>query len=223
LKKTIVIALTLASLSLTAGLAVAARSVGNGGSIQGCVMKNGVLEVMKAGKRCPRRSRPLPFNQVGPQGSQGLQGVQGPQGAQGPQGVQGIPGPVTTTAPSGSTQRGLFDIDGYTLYQDIGTSITFPLELSTNPSVVEVPYGVPNPDPTDCPGSPEAPGAAPGYLCLYDKFEENLGQAVPGEYLQVFGVGTAIGQASRFGARLAVAPQNTGEAFIDGSWAVTAP
>lgn len=55
LKKVIVIALTLASLSLTAGLAVADQFVGNGGSIQGCV-KNGLLEVVKAGKRCPRHS-----------------------------------------------------------------------------------------------------------------------------------------------------------------------
>ena len=67
MKKIIVIALTLASLSLTAGLAVAVPFVGNGGSIQGCV-KNGLLEVVEAGKRCPRHSTPLPFNQVGPQG-----------------------------------------------------------------------------------------------------------------------------------------------------------
>ena len=67
MKKIIVIALTLASLSLMAGLAVAAQFVGHGGSIQGCV-KKGVLEVVKPGKRCPRHSTPLPFNQVGPQG-----------------------------------------------------------------------------------------------------------------------------------------------------------
>jgi hypothetical protein len=99
------------------------------------VLKNGVLAVVKAGKRCPRRSTPLPFNQVGPQGAQGTQGVQGPQG------VQGIPGPVTTTATSGITQLGFFDIDGYTTYQDLGTSITFPLELSASPKVVEVRIG----------------------------------------------------------------------------------
>ena len=79
MKKIIVIALTLASLSLTAGLAVAAQFVGNGGSIQGCV-KSGLLEVVKAGKRCPRHSTPLPFDRVGPRGRQGIQGVQGPQG-----------------------------------------------------------------------------------------------------------------------------------------------
>jgi hypothetical protein len=221
LKKIIVIALTLASLSLMAGLAVADQFVGNGGSIQGCV-KNGLLEVVKAGKRCPRHSTPLPFNQVGPRGRQGIQGIQGPQG------VQGIPGPATATAPSGITQRGFFIIDGETsgdFGDDPGTSIAFPLELSASPTVVEVPNGVPNPDPTHCPGSPEAPSAAPGYLCLYDRLEANLGQAFPGQYLQVFDADIRIGHASPFGARLIVVPEIAAghHIEIDGSWAVTAP
>jgi hypothetical protein len=72
--------------------------VGNRATIEGCV-KNGVLDVVKAGKHCPRGSTPLPFNEVGPQGNQGLQGIQGPQGPQGsqgsagPKGDQGPPGP----------------------------------------------------------------------------------------------------------------------------------
>ncbi len=216
MKKIIVIALTLASLSLTAGLAVADQFVSNGGSIQGCV-KNGLLEVVKAGKRCARHSAPLPFNQVGPRGRQGIQGVQGPQG------VQGIPGPVTSNAPSGLTQRGFFFVAGDTNV-DLGTSITFPLELSASPTVVELPNGVPNPDPTHCPGSPEAPSAAPGYLCLYDKFEENVAQVFSGEYLQVFDADSRIGDASPFGARLVAVPQNNpGYINIYGTWAVTAP
>jgi hypothetical protein len=213
LKKIIVIAIALASLVLTAGLAVAAQFVGNGGSIQGCV-KNGLLEVVKAGKRCPRHSTPLPFNQVGPRGRQGVPGVQG---------VQGIPGPVTTTAPSGVTQRGLFYIAGDTTYRELGTSITFALELSASPTVVEVPNGVPNPDPAHCPGSPEAPSAAPGYLCLYDKLEEDVSQVFADEYLQVSDVDNRMGEASPFGAKLVAAPQRAGHVDIVGSWAVTAP
>jgi hypothetical protein len=82
--------------------------VGNGGTIQGCV-KNGVLDVVKAGKRCPRHATPLRFNQVGPQGKQGTQGVQGAQGNQGirgPQGVQGIQGIQGLTGGTGPS-------DGY--------------------------------------------------------------------------------------------------------------
>ena len=216
MKKIIVIALTLASLSLTAGLAVAGQFVGNGGSIQGCV-KNGLLEVVKAGKRCPRHSTPLPFNQVGPRGRQGIQGVQGSQG------VRGVPGPVTTTAPSGFTQRGFFDIAGDTDGRNLATSIAFPLELSASPTVVEVPNGVSSPDPTHCPGSPQAPSAAPGYLCLYDLSEMSVRQLFAGEYLQVTDANGGLGHASPFGARLFVVPQNPGYSNIDGSWAVTAP
>jgi hypothetical protein len=109
----------------------------------------------------------------------------------------------------------------------LDTSITFALELSTGTKVVEVPAGVPNPDPTHCPGSPGAPSAAPGYLCLYDMLAYNVKQVIPGEYLQVHDIGLHIGQASPFGAFLVAGPDSAGVAqgYIDisGSWAVTAP
>jgi len=210
LKKIIVIALTLASLSLTAGLAVAAPFAANGGSIQGCV-KNGLLEVVKTGKRCPRHSTPLPFNQVGPRGRQGIQGVQGSQG------VQGIPGPVTTTAPSGSTQRGYINVAGSAGgFGFLATSIEFPLELSASPKVVEVPNGLPNPDPTHCPGSIDAPSAAPGYLCLWDVVEDNV-QLIAGDYLVVNQLATP------FGVGMEIQAQNPGQVNFQGFWVVTAP
>jgi hypothetical protein len=68
--------------------------------------------------------------------------------------------------------------------------------------VVEVRNDVPNPNPTHCPGSPQAPSAAPGYLCLYDRHEANVGQAVPPEYLQVDDTDERFGHASPFAARL---------------------
>jgi hypothetical protein len=89
--------------------------------------------------------------------------------------------------------------------------------------VVEVPNGVPNPDPTHCPGSPEAPSAAPGYFCLYDKGEYNVGQHIPGEYLQVHDIDARLSDASPFGAYLVAVPENPGALDIIGSWAVTAP
>ena len=88
--------------------------------------------------------------------------------------------------------------------------------------MVEVPNGVPNPDPTHCPGSPQAPSAAPGYLCVYDLSEMSVRQVLAGEYLQVTD-DNGLGHASPFGAQLFVVPQNPGYAEIDGSWAVTAP
>ncbi|HEY1420000.1 MAG TPA: hypothetical protein VGG90_04745 [Candidatus Dormibacteraeota bacterium] len=165
--------------------------------------------------RCARHDSKL--KSAGAQGPQGIQGVQGPQGA------QGIPGPVTTTAPSGLTQRGVFVITGDASSGTLDTSITFPLELAASPKVVEVPNGVPNPDPTHCPGSPEAPSAAPGYLCLYDEFEYNVDQRIPGEYLRVSGIDAMLGDASPFGAFLRADFVVQGSIDIDGSWAVTAP
>jgi hypothetical protein len=109
----------------------------------------------------------------------------------------------------------------------LDTSITFPLELSANAKVVEVPSGAPNPDPIDCPGSADAPSAARGYLCLYT-FEFNVQQQKPpAEYLQVHDIGTHPGQAGQFGAFLVAVPNSAGLAQgymgIGGSWAVTAP
>jgi hypothetical protein len=125
-------------------------------------------------------------------------------------------------APSGSTQYGLFNLDGYETADDfIGTSISFPLELASAPKWVEVPFGAANPDPTDCPGTADAPAAAPGYLCLYDRISGNV-LASSGLNLQVQNVDGYAGTVSRFGARLSTRAAATGEVEVEGSWAVTA-
>lgn len=46
------------------------------GTIQGCVT-SGALDVVKAGKRCPKGTTSLPFSQTGPRGKQGNQGNPG--------------------------------------------------------------------------------------------------------------------------------------------------
>jgi hypothetical protein len=53
--------------------------VSKAGTIQGCV-KNGVLDVINAGKRCPKGTTSLPFSQTGPRGKTGKQGVAGSAG-----------------------------------------------------------------------------------------------------------------------------------------------
>jgi hypothetical protein len=93
--------------------------------------------------------------------------------------------------------------------------------------VVEVPNGMPNPDPTHCPGSPDAPSAASGYLCLYDALEESVAQTSPGKYLEVHGIDEREGFTSPFGVFLFATPNKAGLMYgsldIEGSWAVTAP
>jgi hypothetical protein len=49
------------------------------GRIQGCVNR-GTLQVVKAGKHCPKGTTSLPFSQTGPRGNAGKQGAQGSAG-----------------------------------------------------------------------------------------------------------------------------------------------
>jgi hypothetical protein len=167
----------------------------------------------------------------GPQGPQGAQGAAGPQGPPGQAGQPGPPGPVTTLAPSGITQRGLFDLEGEegnanTVFT---TGISFPLELASDPTAVEVPPGGPSPDPAHCAGTVDAPSAAPGYLCLYDKYAYNVTtgpSSIYSTYVGVQNVDNLGSHGSAFGARLYAEPfanQPGVDAGVAGSWAVTAP
>ncbi len=77
------------------GGAYAATSsfVAGNGTIRGCVSKHGgTLQVVKAGKKCPKRTVALSFNQTGPKGTQGAAGAAGSQGPAGPAGSQGPAG-----------------------------------------------------------------------------------------------------------------------------------
>jgi hypothetical protein len=198
-----------------------------------CLNHHGALQ-LAAAKGCPKGSTRIKIplralvgatgatGPAGPQGSPGQTGQTGQTGQKGPTGQPGAPGPVTTMAPSGSTQTGLFNLDGYeTVGNFIGGSVSFPLELASAPKWVEIPWGT-NPDPTDCPGTVDAPAAAPGYLCLYDRISGNVDPS-GGLNLQVQDVDGYAGTASRFGARLSTRAQATGEVEVEGSWAVTAP
>ncbi len=83
------------------GGAYAASSslVGAGGAVRGCVpMRGGALDVVKAGKRCPRGRVTLTFGARGPSGAKGSPGESGQQGPVGPQGVTGATGPSGPTA-----------------------------------------------------------------------------------------------------------------------------
>ena len=212
------------------GIAVAA--IPQQAVISGCYQKRtGALRVIHASKhgaagRCGKTERKLAWAQAGPTGPQGVQGVpgvQGVQGVQGAKGAQGVPGPVTTSAPTGSTQVGAFAAEGTATgggqYVAV-TSISFPLTLASAPTIIEL--SLDTPSTTNCPGTPAVPAAAPGYLCLYFDTEANLHAAAPGYdlYAQVGG-GTVFG-ASAFGTVLSAESAAAGEVYAAGSWAVTA-
>ena len=135
------------------------------------------------------------------------------------------PGPTTTLAPSGSTQRGAFAVDGYAAATGsfVRSSISYPLQLSAEPLEVEVPYGGTNPDPAHCGGTPQAPGAARGYLCLYDRASSNVSVGGSGSNVQVSDVDGFGATTNVWGGELITRAAATGSVSVTGSWAVTAP
>jgi hypothetical protein len=215
------LALTLGLIAVVIAAAGGAYAAGSGGTITVCVHHNG--GGLYVAGRCARADKRLAWNTTGRQGPQGRQGVQGVMGPKGNTGSQGQPGPITGTAPSGLTMTGLFDIDGYeTPGGLLASGISFPFELSAPPTAaVEVPYSGPNPDPTHCPGSPDSPTAAPGYLCLYDRGNSNA-KAACQTYLCIGDV-SSHGTTSRFGAQIWAYANTMGEVEVVGAWAVTAP
>jgi len=217
------VAIAIAALLIAAGATLAATRASRAPSVAvACLNRHGALQLASR-KGCPKGSVRIKIPLRALVGARGATGSAGAQGSPGQTGQTGQPGPVTTAAPSGSTQTGVFNVDGYeTTDEFIGGSISFPLELASAPKWVEIPWGVTNPDPTDCPGTADAPAAAPGYLCLYDRISGNVALS-SGLNLQVQNVDGYAGTVSRFGARLSTRAATTGEVEVLGSWAVTAP
>jgi hypothetical protein len=69
-----------------------------------------------------------------------------------------------------------------------------------------------------CPGSAVNPQAAPGHLCVYESVSQNRDDVV-----LFTGTTGFINQASKWGAGVWLIPAAAGNAFSDGTWAVTAP
>jgi hypothetical protein len=106
---------------------------------------------------------------TGPQGPQGLQGIQGKQGDPGKDGETGF----TETLPSGETETGTWSV-----YAEPGSPATvnasFNIPLGSDlleSHVILIHEGEEGTFETECPGSPDAPEAAPGFMCLYTKGE----------------------------------------------------
>jgi hypothetical protein len=142
--------------------------------------------------------------------------AQGPRGAKG---ARGPAGPTTDIAPPKLTQRGVFKVQGYGANDtDVGGDISFPLALSAAPIVDEIT----NQTDSHCAGTALAPTAAPGYLCIYVRLDGNESNASGQGPLFVEDPNLQNGAAT-FGALLSFEVTNTGEGFVIGSWAVTAP
>jgi hypothetical protein len=109
---------TIAVVVAVGGGAYAAASgslVGGDGTINGCVKRKGhALLVLKPGKKCPKRTTTLTFNQTGPRGEPGQNGVAGVAGAPATRYFESVQsdgklGTGTATA-SARAQKGFYDV-----------------------------------------------------------------------------------------------------------------
>jgi hypothetical protein len=97
-----------------------------------------------------------------------------------------------------------------------GEGISFGFSLASAPTIEIVPIG--GPGTANRPGSLASPTAAPGYLCIYQKSENNVSnfEICPhaGLYNQT---------ADPFGGEVVVGSAGAGRFYEDGTWAATAP
>ena len=166
--------------------------------------KKKIVRVRTSG--CVGNETPVPAEDLG-------------QGPQGEPGEPGPAGPITGTLPSGVTLRGTFGMDfAASTVSDIAeTSISFGFTLTSAPQPVIRPVNATPND--DCPGTVTTPEAAPGKLCIYEATASNVESFTP-----FTGDENTDNAASPFGALLFLNAMNVpGRAFVDGTWAVTAP
>lgn len=145
-------------------------------------------------------------------------------GQRGPVGPQGAPGPFPASMPSHRTVTGAWAVGNTAVGATAGSSqfsysaSTFAFPFVTAPTPVLVTDGQNDPDPLHCTGTPAAPAAAPGYLCVYLTFNKDV------ETFTFFDPTTAnTGAASRFGWGLVAKSTTGGNVVAQGTWAATAP
>lgn len=170
-----------------------------------------------------------PRGKPGPAGPQGNPGPAGPQGAPGAPGKEGKTG-FATELPGGESVAGTWGTSGGPSAPDGDNSmvsISFPFLVNPAPTVIEIwesgavgveisPAGSFAPVTEEeieaaCPGSPAAPEAEPGFLCVYTdtEFEAVLNLSGDFEAANPFGV---VLPFRTFGAG----------GYLKGTWAVTA-
>lgn len=103
----------------------AAGGFSSGGTLRACANEEGVIRLLKQGKKCRKGQTAVAWNTTGPAGAKGATGATGAGGAQGASGPQGAPGVqgaagdlnVTTenidmTVPAGVEKAEVVNLDG---------------------------------------------------------------------------------------------------------------
>jgi hypothetical protein len=107
--------------------------------------------------RCARGDKKLQWNKLGPQGQPGNTGAQGDPGPA---------GPFPSTLPPGKTITGTYALGGGAMDNFAEAAISWPYRLASPPAVHVILAG--QSAPAGCSGSPSAPGATSGNLCIFE-------------------------------------------------------
>jgi hypothetical protein len=187
----------------------------------------------RSGPRGPRGRRGI----VGATGPAGPPGPKGDTGAAGPPGPSGPAGPAGASAlnpvPPGKTIRGAVggDYEAQAALQDWGLDMTLPVpaanDLADGDVTVNIDSCTPDtgqvcPTTSDiaenpgCDGTPDAPTAPEGVLCIYVSGADNA-ENVRGDSVLF------DGGASPYGFKLLWDTVHNGDTFVDATWAYTAP
>jgi hypothetical protein len=120
--------------------------------------------------------------------------------------------------PPGKTMKGSYMVgamsSGGTYY---GLAVfSFPQQLAANPIPHYMAVGA---TPTaQCPGSNDAPAAAPGHLCIYENAKSNVATFTISDPAR-----NLANTSGRWGAYIQITAAAAGLFYSNGTWAVTAP
>ena len=186
-----------------------------------------------------------PAGPAGQKGESGATGPQGPAGAAGKNGENGTTG-FAKVLPSKATETGTWSFSTPNPSY-LFISLSFPIQLAEALGATQVHYVFADGkelnvkkelvSPADCPGSVAEPEAAPGHLCVYEKFTSGVSTVAAGKegeqqvtQAEIFpssgtpGLFGGQDGADTSGATLLFAPTDPEvEARVGwGTWAVTA-
>jgi hypothetical protein len=156
---------------------------------------------------------------TGVTGATGNEGKEGPEGFEGPEGPEGPEGKYPTVLPSEATESGAwgggFTASGAASYRAVA-SFAIPLPSPLEASHVIYVTGT---SATHCIGPGEA---APGYLCVYQRFIED---AETPESSSIFNVdeGGKLAGVGVHGFEITLKSEKAGLTTVSGTYAVTAP
>jgi hypothetical protein len=213
----------LAVLAAAGALLLAGLTASQAGAqtLYACVKKNGNARIFSNKPKCKKGEKRLSWNiegRAGKNGANGLNGANGANGNDGKEGKEGPAGPYVDALPSGKSEKGVWAIiengkSGGTL----ATAISFPIPLSSTPTVHFIPFETA--PPAGCSGSVSAPAAAPGNLCVFNSIA-----LISLEFLEFYTPETNINLATKAGktGTLVVFVSNVeGNQQATGTWAVT--